>query len=50
MWIIVLIALVVKMLVSFWFVSRSAALLQLPYLLWLIFAAYLNGATFILNG
>ena len=42
--------LVVKMLVSFWFVSRSAALLQLPYLLWLIFAAYLNGATFILNG
>ena len=50
LWIIVLIALVVKMLVSFWFVSRSAALLQLPYLLWLIFAAYLNGATFILNG
>lgn len=50
LWIIVLIAAVVKMIVSFWFISKPASLLQIPYLLWLIFAAYLNGATFILNG
>ena len=50
LWIIVLIALVVKMIVNFWFISKPAALLQIPYILWLIFAAYLNGATYILNG
>ena len=50
LWIIVLIALVVKMIVSFWFISKPAALLQIPYILWLLFAAYLNGATYILNG
>ncbi len=49
-WIIVLIAAVVRMIVSFWFISKPAALLQIPYLLWLLFAAYLNGAAFILNG
>ena len=50
LWIIVLIAAVVKMIISFWYISKPASLLQIPYLLWLIFAAYLNGATFILNG
>lgn len=50
LWIIVLIALVIKMTVSFWFISKPAALLQIPYVLWLFFAAYLNGATYILNG
>lgn len=50
LWIIVLLALVVKMTVSFWFISRPAALLQIPYILWLLFAAYLNAAAFILNG
>ena len=50
LWIIVLIAAVFKMIVSFWFISKPAALLQLPYLLWLLFAAYLNGATYLLNG
>jgi Tryptophan-rich sensory protein (mitochondrial benzodiazepine receptor homolog) len=50
LWIIVLIALVIKMIVSFWFISKPAALLQIPYILWLLFAAYLNGATYILNG
>ena len=50
LWLIVLIATVVRMIVSFWFISRPAALLQIPYILWLIFAAYLNGTTYILNG
>ena len=50
LWIIVLIMLVVKMILSFWFISRPAALLQIPYVLWLLFAAYLNGAAYILNG
>lgn len=49
-WIIVLIAAVVRMIIGFWFIHKPAALLQIPYLLWLIFAAYLNGATFLLNG
>ena len=50
LWIIVLIALVFRMIVSFWFISKPSALLQIPYFVWLIFAAYLNGATYLLNG
>ena len=50
LWIIVLIGAVIRMIVSFWFISKPAALLQIPYLIWLFFAAYLNGATFLLNG
>ena len=49
-WIIVLIAAVIRMIIGFWFISKPAALLQIPYLLWLLFATYLNGATFLLNG
>ena len=49
-WIIVLLAAVLKMISDFWFISKPAALLQIPYLLWILFATYLNGAVFLLNG
>lgn len=46
---ILLIASVVAMIVSFYKISKPAALLQIPYLIWLIFAGYLNPAIYILN-
>ncbi|MEE1280215.1 MAG: TspO/MBR family protein [Oscillospiraceae bacterium] len=48
-WILLLIALVVAMIVSFWRISPLAAVLQIPYLIWLLFAAYLNLGFAILN-
>lgn len=50
LWLIVLIAAVFKMIVDFWMISKPAALLQIPYALWCLFALYLNGAVFLLNG
>lgn len=49
LWILFLIYLVVKMIVQFKRVSHQAAYLQIPYLLWLIFAALLNFSIVILN-
>ena len=48
-WILVLIGLVIAMILSFNKVSKSAAYLQIPYLIWLIFAAYLNYFSYYLN-
>jgi len=47
--IILLIVLVINMIQEFSKVTRLAALLQIPYLLWLLFAAYLNFAIYLLN-
>ena len=44
------IVLVVLMITVFKKISPTAARLNIPYLLWLIFAAYLNIATAIING
>jgi len=41
-WLLLLIVLVIAMIISFWRVSKVAGYLQIPYLLWLIFAAILN--------
>ena len=41
-WLSVLVALVLAMVAAFDQVNKTAALLQLPYLLWLVFAGYLN--------
>lgn len=49
LWIILLIILVVIMIKNFYKINKTAGLLQIPYLLWLFFAAYLNLAIFILN-
>ena len=48
-WLIFLIALVLLMISRFEHVSPGAGKLQLPYLVWLLFAAYLNFATWFLN-
>lgn len=49
-WLLLLWVLVVWMIVSFYQVDRLAAWLQVPYLIWLTFAAYLSGAIWLMNG
>lgn len=48
-WIILLIVLVVKMIKEFLNINKTAAYLQIPYLLWIIFAAILNYSIYTLN-
>ena len=50
LWLLVLLGLVLWMTLTFARVDRAAALLQIPYLLWLGFAAYLNWGVWRLNG
>ena len=49
-WLLILIALVVVMIIRFKRVDVPAGDLQFPYLMWLLFAGYLNLAVFLLNG
>ena len=49
-WILLLIALVALTIRAFYNHSEWAALLLIPYLLWLLFAAYLNLGYYVLNG
>ena len=48
-WLLLLWALVLTMILLFYRVKKSAAWLQLPYLLWITFAGYLNLAIYFLN-
>lgn len=48
-WLLVLWVLVVLMTLQFRKVDKTAALLQIPYILWLTFAAYLNYGVWQLN-
>ncbi len=48
-WIILLAIAVVMMIVKFYSKDKIAGLLQIPYLLWVVFASYLNLAFYILN-
>ena len=48
-WILMLIVLVIFMITIFFKIDKLASYLQMPYLIWLIFAAYLNFGVFILN-
>ena len=48
-WILLLWAIILTMILKFRKVSPLAAYLQIPYLIWVTFAAYLNLAIFILN-
>ena len=48
-WILLLIVLVVKMILEFYRKDKVAGLLQIPYLIWICFAAYLNLGVYILN-
>ena len=48
-WLTILFALIVLMALSFAQVDRPAGLLQIPYLLWVFFAGYLNLGVWLLN-
>lgn len=50
LWLLLLLGLAVWMAVSFGRVNKTAGLLQIPYILWLLFAGYLNLAVYLLNG
>lgn len=47
--IIILLVLIVVMMVKFYKINKLAAYLQIPYLIWVIFATYLNYGFYILN-
>ena len=49
LWLVLLLLLVVGMTIEFRKISPFAALLQIPYILWLLFAAYLNAGVWLLN-
>ena len=49
-WLLLLWVLIIAMILMFWPVDRLSALLQIPYLLWVTFAAYLNYGVWRLNG
>ena len=48
-WLILLIVLIILTIMRFYPINRNAAYLMIPYLLWCLFAAYLNFGIFILN-
>ena len=48
-WLILLIYLIVKMIIKFYRINKIGGLLQIPYLLWCLFALYLNIGIYILN-
>ena len=48
-WIITLLILIVIMIIRFYERNKIAGLLQIPYLLWVAFASYLNFAVYLLN-
>ena len=48
-WILLLWALILLMIISFSKTDKTAAYLQIPYLLWVTFAAYLNFMVWMLN-
>ena len=49
-WLLVLLALVIWMACVFYKVDPFAGFLQIPYIIWLVFAAYLSAGVWILNG
>lgn len=49
LWLLLLLLLVIWMTLEFRKVSPLAALLQIPYIIWLLFATYLNAAVWYLN-
>ncbi len=48
-WLLLLIMAIIIMIYSFYRMDRAAAYIQIPYLLWCIFAAYLNFGVWRLN-
>ena len=48
-WIIILVLLVIAMIAEFYSKNKTAGLLQIPYLLWSLFATYLTLSIYLLN-
>lgn len=48
-WILLLIICVIIMIIRFYAKDKNAGVLQIPYLLWILFASYLNLAFYLLN-
>ena len=49
LWLLLLWSLIIAMIWLFWKVDKPAALLQIPYFVWVTFAAYLNYGVWRLN-
>lgn len=49
-WIVLLDILVIIMIIDFYKKNKLSGLLQIPYLLWILFASYLNLSIYLLNG
>jgi tryptophan-rich sensory protein len=49
LWLLLLWVLIIWMILLFYRVDKPAALMQVPYLLWVTFAAYLNWGVWMLN-
>ena len=48
-WILLLLASVITMTVEFYKKNKISGLLQIPYILWIVFASYLNLTLYLLN-
>jgi len=48
-WLLLLLVLIFFMIISFSRINKTAAYLQIPYLLWVAFAGYLNLGIYLLN-
>ncbi len=48
-WLVVLWVLIIVMIIKFYNINKLAGLLQIPYLLWVTFAGYLNLMIYLLN-
>ncbi len=48
-WLVILWLLIIAMILAYYPISKKAALLQIPYLLWVTFAGYLNWMIYIMN-
>ena len=48
-WILLLLAIVIIMIVKFYKIDKMAAYLNIPYVLWILFAGFLNLGIYILN-
>lgn len=48
-WIILLLTIVIIMIVKFYKIDKTAAYLNIPYVLWILFAGFLNLGIYILN-
>lgn len=48
-WLLMILVFVIFMVTIFYKINKKSAYLQIPYIIWLLFAAYLNFGVFILN-